>query len=131
MSEPDLQWIQFGMLVVVLSAFIFLLLNENQDNLRFLTSQLVEDEFMIPADKRRADKSIQEYYDNRQAHVWGDLLATRQLFLSQYHVGTVMKDGFRADLPENAMWKNGKIEIGGVTVAKLRTAALINPETGK
>lgn len=121
--SSDSHWIQFVLMLVVLSGFIFLLVTHNEDSIRHYTSHLTENEYIIPDDRRNTDLSVQAYYETRDKIVLNEMLTTRQTFINQYHVGTLFKDGFRNDLPEDAMWKDGKICIGP-QVRKLRQAAL-------
>jgi len=69
----------------------------------------------IPPDKRQPNVSIKEFYKDRESRKRKELIETRLKFKAQPFVGSVMTDGFHADLPEGTKWKGGTI-VGGQEV---------------
>jgi len=77
-----------------------------------LLSQIDENEFIIPENDRKPKEDIKEFYKNQDQKLFNQLITTRSKYVNQHHVGSVIKDGFNTNLPENYMWKNSKIETG-------------------
>lgn len=69
------------------------------------------DYFKIPEQHRRPASSLSDFYTNHSKLVVEPYLTTRLKYKKQYHVPSVMVDGFHSYLPENAMWRNGIVEI--------------------
>ena len=112
-------------LLIGLIAFLFLyLVNEEvelwcNDTCSRYTSKydrvihnLSDSGFVIPEEARKPKQSMKEYYADHKDILTNLLMGTRLKYQEQYHTGTVLRDGFNADLPENAMWKNGVVVIG-------------------
>lgn len=73
---------------------------------------ITDDGYTIPQADRQPTESMKDLESNQQSNLVAAMMRTRLKFKQQNHVGSVMKDGFNADLPENAMWKGGTIVVG-------------------
>ena len=125
--------------VMLLAFFIFIILFDESDEntggwyskmkhssrhiFNSAFSQLKEHDYVIPVNQRRPLESVAEYYAKRDETLITMLVTTRGKFTKQHHLGTVMKDGFHTDLPNDAMWKDGKIEIGSEIQEQAESAA--------
>jgi len=118
-----------GLILVLLLAFIVFLMNpdgsvslekmrENFSLLQDFHDHLKDVNYTIPLADQKPQFAFPEYQKNREKILTDLMLKTRMKFTQQYFVGSVMRDGFNATLPNNAMWKGGKIEIGN-HIAKL------------
>ena len=68
--------------------------------------------YVIPESQRQPGMSMKKFYANEDRGLMDMMMRTRLLFKRQNHIGTVMKDGFHADLPEGTTWRGGKIVTG-------------------
>lgn len=71
-----------------------------------------DESYTIPLIDRQPLESMQDFYANHEQNLIAGMMRTRLKFKEQTHVGTVMRDGFNADLPPDAMWKGGVIVVG-------------------
>ena len=137
MSSSMLSTLQAGMFVLLVIFFIFLICTDenytttgwfaqlrstSRRHFNAVVSQLHEDEYVIPPHHRKPELSVKEYYKQREEILFAQMMSTRNKYQQQYHIGTVMKDGFHTDLPDNAMWRNGKVEMSA-EIAELRSKA--------
>lgn len=76
-----------------------------------LFSQLQEKDFVIPEPQRKPQQSMKEFYE-QQAQITRQMYMGSKLQFRQASVGSVMQDGFHADLPPNAKWEAGRIVMG-------------------
>lgn len=83
-----------------------------QERYSNMSNAMKDVDFDVPLNKRRPKESIKDFYRSQESVLFGQLFSTRGKYLTQHHVGTVMKDGFHTDLPDNAMWRNGMVVIG-------------------
>ncbi len=80
-------------------------------------------QYNVPEGHRRPQATVREWNRDREAKLTEFALATRRKYLKQYHVGSIRKDGFHADLPENAVYRGFKVVTGPEVKAQNRTAA--------
>lgn len=76
------------------------------------TNQSMDTNHTIPEHHRDPGVSIHEFNKIKQQASIDAMLKTRLTFKEQPYFGSVMRDGFHADLPENAMWKDGIVAVG-------------------
>jgi hypothetical protein len=118
-----------GFMVVLLLALIFYVLNpdgsisiekmhENFPVFKSITENLRDLNYNVPIKDRRPLERMVDYYKNQEKIMMDLLVNTRMKFRQQHFIGTVMRDGFHSDLPDNAMWRGSKIEMGD-NIAKM------------
>jgi hypothetical protein len=66
----------------------------------------------VDPDKRNPGLSIEEFYRTRTERRHKALIETRAMYPTQHHEGTLLTDGFHADLPPDSMWKDHTIVRG-------------------
>lgn len=89
-----------------------------------LVNNLTDTDFTIPELQRRPPVSMTEFYATRDQTLTNMMMATRLRFQQQNHMGTVMRDGFHADLPDNAVWRGGVIVMGENIRTEVQKAAV-------
>jgi len=111
-------------LILLILLFCLIILNEEVESwcndsysackskFEKIAHNLNDTSYNVPAEAQRPNMPMKEYYEKHDQITTELMMNTRLAFREQYHVGSVMKDGFNADLPENAMWKNGVIVLG-------------------
>lgn len=70
------------------------------------------DDYTLPAAQRQPALSMKEFYAVEDRGLLDMMMKTRLTFKAQNHLGTVLRDGFHIDLPENTMWRGGKLVRG-------------------
>lgn len=73
---------------------------------------LTDESYTIPEAQRQPALSMKEFYAVPDRGLMDLMMRTRLTFKSQNHIGTVMRDGFHIDLPENTMWRGGVLVSG-------------------
>jgi hypothetical protein len=77
-----------------------------------ISDALRDKNFNVPLGDRRPPERMKDYYRKQDTKLFGHVLKTRNKYKTQYHLGSVMKTGFHSDLPPDAMWRDGIVEIG-------------------
>lgn len=92
---------------------------------------LADENYTVPEAQRQPTLSMAAFYAVPDRGLTDSMLRTRLTFKTQPHVGTVLRDGFHVDLPENAMWRGGVLVLGEeVRQQRLRAqqpAAVVSP----
>jgi len=83
-----------------------------QEKYTGISDAFKEKNFNVPETDRRPEQRMKDYYRRQDTHLFGQLLHTRNRYKTQHHLGSIMKDGFHADLPPDAMWRDGIVQIG-------------------
>lgn len=83
---------------------------------------LTEQQFLIPEAHRQPLVSMKEFYAVPDRGLTDLMLRTRLTYRAQNHLGTVMRDGFHIDLPEDTMWRGGVL-VSGPDVRQQMTEA--------
>ena len=79
---------------------------------RNMWDTIKDQNYTIEESKRQPQLSMKEFYQVEDRGLTDMMMRTRLTFKRQNHIGTVMRDGFHADLPEGTMWMNGKLVMG-------------------
>jgi len=115
-SKKMLLYFQCAIFFVLIFFALFLLVSDpTTDNGDYykpwsIITQWKEANFVVPEADRKPKVSMLEFYKKQDDLIWEMILKSRLEFKEQHFVGTVMKDGYHADLPSDCMWKNGKVE---------------------
>lgn len=117
-----------GLILVLLLGFIVYCLDSSTgrisvEKISALNSSLQDLEYTIPEQDRVPPFSPREYRVNRDKIATDIFMKSRLQFKEQYFVGSPLRDGFHAELPLNAMWKGGKVEMGEHVAALRRKEA--------
>lgn len=87
---------------------------------------LSDHSYEIPVSQRQPTLSMKDFYAVPDRGLMDLMMRTRLTFKNQHFLGTVFRDGFHIDLPEDTMWRGGVL-VSGPEVQKLRAQALQPP----
>lgn len=116
-------WIRAFLVLLMAGALLYALNNEvegwcndsyarSKSKFDRIRDHITDDSYTVPLADRRPTVGVREFYADNDANLTATMLRTRLKFRDQHHVGSVMRDGFHADLPPDAMWKGGVIVVG-------------------
>jgi hypothetical protein len=77
-------------------------------------------DFNVSEDDLKPKESPSEYREKRDNILFKQLVKQKMTFPKQHIDGTVLTDGFNADLPDNAKWENGVIVVGKHVAADIK-----------
>ncbi len=129
-----LQAVQVLVFLILIVMALWLIMYDNPDvwyqdwrlKSRAFFSHLKEPAWEIPSDQRKPQESMVDFYSKQAERLLSYWIQSEKKFTGHHPPSSPMTDGFHPDLPEDCMWKNGKIERGP-EVAKLIKQALKKP----
>jgi hypothetical protein len=95
--------------VLIFACAIVLMFKNTTDNCRIDNRDTL---YQIQIQHRMPTISFKEYIQLEDRGLTDMMIRTRLTFKNQPYIGTVLRDGFHVELPDNAMWKDGTIVVG-------------------
>ena len=71
---------------------------------------LKDHDFDVPENRRRPTQAMREFYQYQDQSKLQNMIETRKKWDYQYHMGSVLLDGYDAFLPDGDKWEHGKIK---------------------
>lgn len=83
-------------------------------------------DYNVPPLQQSPALTVTKFYENRDATLLAQHLKSRSTYKNQLFVGSVMKNGFSADLPKDCMWQDHMV-VKGQHIQKLNEAKAAEP----